>query len=69
MIELTQSTVDLIRQKLLSRKFWVWVFSICTALAGYFSGTVSADVTIAALIAAGAAYQVSEGVADAGRRN
>lgn len=66
-VDLTVSWTDVLIRKLTSRKFWAMVIAVITALAGLLTDQATFGEFLAAVIAAIAAYQVGEGLADSRR--
>ena len=56
-----------ILQKLTSRKFWALVVALVSTAAGLATGDLTVPQAVSAVVAAGAAYQLGEGLADSRR--
>lgn len=55
------------KQKLTSRKFWAFLVAVIAALGTGFTGEVSWDKVLAAIVVAVAAYAAAEGYTDGQR--
>jgi hypothetical protein len=59
---------EMLRRKFLSRKFWIWVATVCAAAASFAAGQLTPQEMMTAIGVASAAYQIGEGLADSGHR-